>query len=250
MKKKLAFDDFTNACGGLDFCASEAYKLLRTSVQYSFAESDKCKVIGITSSQRNEGKSTLAVNLAYMLSCNKQKVLLLEGDMRLPSISKKLGISPSPGLSEYLTGRARNDEGIQYSEKAPLLSVICAGVIPPNPSELLGSASMEKLLTALRGVFDYIIVDLPPVNIVSDSLSIAKYLDGFIVIARSEYTTKQGVRDVIKNLQVVNANILGFVLNSNETASVNKYGKYAKGTKYSETYENSYEHAAKKDQFL
>lgn len=252
--KSKSFDDATAVCGDLDFSQTEAYNLLQTSVQYSF-ENDGCKVIGITSSERNEGKSTLAINLAYSLSVDKKKVLLLEGDMRLPSIAKKLGLESSPGLSDYLTGKVQNNDGIQRSKKAPSMSVICAGVIPPNPFRLIGSASMERLIDALKEVFDYIIVDLPPVNIVSDPLSIAKFLDGFIIVARSEFSTRQGVMDVVKKLEVVKANILGFVVNGDSSSSESKYGKYKKYGKYgkyekyaasTEAYESSYERAAKK----
>ncbi len=135
------------------------------------------------------------------------------------------------------------------------MSVICAGVVPPNPFRLIGSASMERLIGALKEVYDYIIIDLPPVNIVSDPLSIAKYLDGFIIVARSEYSTRQGVMDVVKKLEVVKANILGFVVNSDSSSSENKYGKYKKYGKYgkyekyaalAEEYESSYDRAAKK----
>lgn len=250
-QKGKSFDDATAVCEDLDFAAAEAYKLLQTSVQYSF-EDDGCKVIGITSSERNEGKSTLAVNLAYMLSCDKKKVLLLEGDMRLPSIAKKLGLDSTPGLSDYLTGKIKNNDGIQHSEKAPALSVICAGVVPPNPFGLLGSASMERLFTALKEVYDYVIVDLPPVNIVSDPLAIAKYLDGFIVTVRSEYTARKGVQDVLEKLQVVNANVIGYVINGDENSSGKKYGKYNKYGKYGKygyqdkDYEKSYERASAK----
>lgn len=225
MKKNKSIDDYTNICGKLCFPAAEAYKLLRTSVQYSFTDNNRCKVIGITSSERNEGKTTLAVNLAYMLSCDKKRVLLLDGDLRLPKVSKALDLDPTPGLSDYLIGIVKNDEGIQHSEKAPALSVICSGVEPPNPSELLGSASMERVLTSLKAAFDYIIVDLPPVNIVSDPLSIAKYLDGFIVAVRSEFSTKQGVQDVVKKLQIVDAKILGFVINDFGKSSGGKHSK-------------------------
>ncbi len=166
--------------------------------------------------------------------------------MRLPSISKNLGLESTPGLSDYLTGKAKNNEGIQHSEKAPSLSVICAGVVPPNPFGLLGSASMERLLDALKEVYDYVIVDLPPVNIVSDPLAIAKYLDGFIVAVRSEYTTKKGVSDVIQKLQIVNSDIIGFVINGDGTASEKKYGKYGKYGYQDKDYEDSYEHASKK----
>ena len=201
-------------CDDLSFAASEAYKLLRTSLQYSFEGSHRCKVVGITSSVRNEGKSSLSINLAYMLSKDKKKVLLLEGDMRLPTVAKRLGLQPNPGLSEYLTGLIRNDEGIQVSQKAPLLSVITSGVIPPNPSELLGSESMKRMLTALKEVFDYIIVDLPPVNIVSDPLVLANSLDGFVFVVRGDYSTRQNVAEAMKKMEIVNARVLGFVFNS------------------------------------
>ncbi|MBQ0110882.1 MAG: CpsD/CapB family tyrosine-protein kinase [Oscillospiraceae bacterium] len=227
--KKYNFKNDMNICDDLDFATAEAYKLLRTSVQYSFSDNATCKVIGVTSSKRNEGKSTLSVNLAYMLANDRKRVLLLEGDMRLPSISKKLGISSTPGLSDYLTGRAKNNEGIQHSEIAPNISVICAGVIPPNPSELLSSASMERLLAALKEHFDYIIVDLPPVNIVTDPLSVAKYLDGFIIVVRSEFTNCSDVQDVVKKLQLVDAKILGFVVNNDAKATKKKYKKYGYG---------------------
>lgn len=231
-QKSKTSDTGIAICGDLDFSQTEAYNLLQTSVQYSFSDTDGGKVIGITSSERNEGKSTLAVNLTYSLSCDKKKVLLLEGDMRLPSIAKKLELESTPGLSDYLTGKAQNNDGIQHSQKAPAMSVICAGVVPPNPFRLIGSASMERLINALKEVYDYIIVDLPPVNIVSDPLSIAKYLDGFIVVARSEYSTKQGVKDAVKKLEVVKANVLGFVVNSDSSSSESKYGKYKKYGKY------------------
>ena len=243
-QKKKSNDKARNGlnaiCGDLDFAQTEAYNLLQTSVQYSFSGSDGCKVVGITSSERNEGKSTLAINLAYSLSVDKKRVLLLEGDMRLPSIAKKLGIESKPGLSDYLTGKAVNDEGIQYSEMVPSLAVICAGVLPPNPFRLLGSESMKELLQELKQYFDYIIVDLPPVNIVSDPLAIAKYLDGFVVVARNEYSTRKGVADVIKKLCAVNANILGFALNFDHIFSNDGYGKYSRYRKY-EAYEQDYE---------
>lgn len=243
---KLSSDDFTDVCGDLDFTASEAYKMLRTSIQYSFSESDGCKVIGITGTETNEGKSTLAINLAYMLSCDKQKVLLLEGDMRLPSISKKLRLAPAPGLSDYLTGRAKNNDGIQHSEKAPALSVICSGIVPPNPSELLGSESMDRLIKALKARYDYVIVDLPPVNFVSDPLSMAKYIDGYVIVVRSEFTTRKGVREAVKKLQMVNAKILGFALNDSASSRESRYGRYKNdicGDKY---YEKSYERSKRR----
>ena len=262
-KQKSSFDDSVAICNELDFAASEAYKMLRTSVQYGFPDVEGCKIIGITSSERNEGKSTIATNLAYMLSCDSQKVLLMEGDMRLPSLSAKLDLPSTQGLSDYLTGRITSDSNfIQYSKKAPNLPILCAGMAPPNPSELLGSERMKKFLDKIRNAFDFIILDLPPVNIVSDPLSVAKYIDGFIIVTRNEFTTRYGVTEVVKKLKIVDAKILGFVLNgdgvSNGSSYSKKYSKYSKYDKYSNgkygkgasyddgSYEESYDTASRK----
>ena len=257
-KQKEILENSVPVCNELGFAASEAYKMLRTNVQYGFPYVEGGKVIGITSSERNEGKSTIATNLAYMLSCDGQKVLLLEGDMRLPSLSKKLGLETSKGLSDYLTGRFSADSNyIQYSAKAPNLPVLCAGGTPPNPSELLGSERMKKFLDKMRSTFDFIILDLPPVNIVSDPLSVAKYIDGFIVVARNEFTTRFGITQVIKKLKIVDAKILGIVLNGSYTRGGSSYGKkysnynYKKSDSYdqdSKEYADSYESVTRKKQ--
>ena len=259
--KTVSFDDALPVCGKMNFASTEAYNLLQTSIRYSFAGDEGCKVVGVTSSVRNEGKSTIAVNLAYSLAADKQKVLLLEGDMRLPSLSKKISIETTPGLSDYLTGKLKGSEGVQYPEIAPGMAVIPAGVAPPNPFRLLGSDSMRDFLEEQKKVFDYIIVDLPPVSIVSDPLAIAKFLDGFIVVVRDEYTTRQSVQDVVKKLQIVGANILGFVINGDASGGghygrygrygkygrYDKYGKYGKYAEYysEKDYEKSYESASK-----
>lgn len=235
-KQKAHFEDDTPVCNELGFAVSEAYKMLRTNVQYSFPYVEGGKVIGITSSVRNEGKSTIATNLAYMLSCDGQKVLLLEGDMRLPSLSKKLGLETTKGLSDYLTGRFSVDSNyIQYSSKAPNLPVLCAGGTPPNSSELLGSERMRIFLDKMRSIFDFIILDLPPINIVSDPLSVAKYIDGFIIIARNGFTTRVSITQAIKKLRIVDAKILGIVLNGSYTYGGSSYGKkYSNYDEYEE----------------
>lgn len=241
-KQKVNEDNSIAVCNELGFAASEAYKILRTNIQCGFPDVEGCKVIGITSSLRNEGKSTIATNLAFMLSCDGQKVLLMEGDLRLPSLSKKLDLKSSKGLSDYLTGRISADRNyIQYSSKAPNMPVLCAGRIPPNPSELLGSERMEKFMDKLRSTFDYIILDLPPVNIVSDPLSVAKFVDGFIIVARNEYTTKFDVKQVIKKLTIVDAKILGIVLNGNNSLAGSSYSKKYSTYNYNKkrSYENS-----------
>ena len=210
----------------LEFTATEQYKLLRANLEFTIPEGTKCPVIGVTSSMRGEGKSTTSVNLSYVLAEKGNKVLLIDGDLRIPSIAKKMDIPNSPGLTDVMMGK--NDQMERY--KTSILDtwyIMPSGDIPPNPSELLGSKRMENTLTSLREFFDYIIVDLPPVNIVSDALSIAKFVTGMIVVIREEYTEKKELEHCFRQLKLSNVNILGCVMNET-TSGGGSYGKYKK----------------------
>ena len=208
----------------LEFTATEQYKLIRANLDFTLPQDEKCPVIGVTSSMRGEGKSTTSVNLAYVFAEKGKKVLLIDGDMRIPSIAKKLDIDRMPGLSDLLRGEGMEIEDI----KNYLLDnwyVLPSGAIPPNPSELLGSSRMERLLASLREIFDYIIVDLPPVNIVSDAISISEYISGMIVVVREEYTEKKELERCFGQLKLSNVKILGCVMNEARTGN-GSYGKY------------------------
>lgn len=208
----------------LEFTAIEQYKLIRANLDFTLPDDEKCPVIGVTSSMRGEGKSTTAVNLSYVFAEKGSKVLLIDADLRIPSIAKKLGIESTPGLADLLRGK-----GAQISEfKSHLLSnwfVLPSGNIPPNPSELLGSSRMENILNQLREVFDYIIIDLPPVNIVSDAISISSLISGMIVVIREEYTEKKELEHCFRQLKLSNVNILGCVMNEAKSGS-GSYGRY------------------------
>ena len=141
----------------LDFTATEQYKLLRTNLEFTLPEGESCPVIGVTSSMRGEGKSTTAINLAYVLAEKGSRVLLIDGDLRLPSVAKKMFIPSTPGLTDLLMGNAFNIAEFQ-SDLLKNWYIIPAGNIPPNPSELLGSRRMETILSKLREMFDYIII--------------------------------------------------------------------------------------------
>lgn len=210
----------------LEFTASEQYKLIRANLDFTLPEDEKCPVIGVTSSMRGEGKSTTAVNLSYAFAEKGSKVLLIDADMRIPSIAKKLEIESSPGLADLLRGK-----GSQFFEfQTCLLSnwfVLPSGDIPPNPSELLGSSRMENVLSKLKELFDYIVIDLPPVNIVSDAVSISSLISGMIVVIREEYTEKKELERCFRQLKLANANILGCVMNESESGR-SSYGKYRK----------------------
>lgn len=210
----------------LEFTATEQYKLIRANLDFTLPADEKCPVIGVTSSMRGEGKSTTSVNLSYVFAEKGSKVLLIDADLRIPSIAKKMDIDSSPGLADLLRGK-----GAQLSEFRSYLFdnwyILPSGDIPPNPSELLGSSRMEKILDQLKEMFDYIIIDLPPVNIVSDAISISSLISGMIVVIREEYTEKKELERCFRQLKLSNVNILGCVMNGAKSGS-NSYGKYKK----------------------
>lgn len=219
----------------LTFTAIEQYKLLRTNLTFTIPDNIKCPIIGVTSSMRGEGKSTTAINLAYVLAESGKKVLLIDGDLRIPSVAKKMGIKSSPGLTDLLMGY----ESQQMSSfKTGILEnwyVIPSGDLPPNPSELLGSRRMESILKIMSEKFDYIIVDLPPVNIVSDALAISNLITGMVIVIREDYTEKKELEACFRLLKLSNANILGCVLNEAENSGGTR-GKYKRYSKYYRKY--------------
>lgn len=211
----------------LSFAATEAYKLLRTNLLFTLPGEKKCRVVGVTSSIRGEGKSTTAVNLSYTLAETGKKVLLMDGDLRIPSIAKKLEIRGIPGISNMMVGNASPAEAIRVSDKLDSWHILPAGDIPPNPTEMLGSAQMEKLIKELSESYDFIVVDLPPVNLVSDALVISSLLDGMIVVVREEYSERRELNSCIKQLELSNVKILGVVMNVTSRIT-NNYGQYRK----------------------
>lgn len=215
----------------LAFTATEQYKLLRANLNFTLPVDLKCPVIGVTSSMRGEGKSTTSINLSYVLAESGKKVLLIDGDLRLPSVAKKMDLGESPGLTNLLM----NAEAYRLDQfKSDLLEnwyILPAGDLPPNPSELLGSRRMEVLLEAFVERFDYIVIDLPPVNIVSDAVAISKLISGMVVVVRADYSEKKELENCLRQLRLSNVNVLGCVLNASKTKK-GAYGKYKKYYKY------------------
>lgn len=222
--------------GDISFAAAEAYKLLRTKLQFSFAGEDDCRVIGVSSALTGEGKSLSSVNLAYTLSELDKRVLLVDCDMRRPSLSAKLPIAKVPGLSNYLAGQSKLEDlfqpcGIKGEEDA--FQVVAAGRNPPNPVELLSSPKMSRMIEKLRASYDYIILDLPPVGEVSDALAIAKLTDGMLLVVRQNYCNRHAFASAVRQFEFVGARILGFVFNGT-TEQGKGYGK-----KYYKQYQKS-----------
>lgn len=232
----LSITDYSAVIGKKrPFATAEAHKRLRTNVMFSFAEDSRCRVIGVTSAMAHEGKSITSINLAYDLMMAGQKVLLIDADMRMSNFKKILGLNSSPGLSNLLVGKEESVRSIQACEALDGLRIIVCGDTPPNPSELLASKRMDAVLDSLRAIFDYIIIDLPPVVAVTDALIVSKLTDGMIVVARQDYADKRLIDDTVRQLQLQEANIIGFVLNCSRIENKyygSKYGKYGRYGKY------------------
>lgn len=217
--------------GEIPFTALESYKLLRTKLQFSFAEGDGCRVIGVTSALSGEGKSLTSINLAYSLSELGKRVILIDADMRRPTLAKKLSIKNEPGLSSCLTGQRDLNNllqncGIAGNEKA--FRVIAAGQNPPNPVELLSSNRMDVMLETLRKHYDYIILDMPPVMEVSDVLAVANKLDGVLLVVRHNMCNRTVLNSTVRQLAFVNAKVLGVVYNSVNEEGDSYFKKYYK----------------------
>ncbi len=202
--------------------AAESYRTLRTNIQYSSFDKEY-RVIVVTSSEPGEGKSTTAGNLALCMAQGDKKVILIDCDLRKPSLHKKFKISNLVGLSDVIIGKADLATAAHRYNKD--LVLLTSGKIPPNPSEMLSSKIMEKLLESLKDTFDYIILDTPPVQAVTDSQILSTKSDGTILVVRAERTKKESVQNAINLLKKVNANIIGTVLNGIDV-SRNKYYYY------------------------
>ena len=214
----------------LNFAASEAYKLLRTNLIFSMSDESECKVVGVTSALRGEGKSTTSLNLAYALAENGSKTILVEADMRIPVVAAVLNIAPAPGLSHKLAGLCGLENAVRSTELVDTLDVLPAGEIPPNPAEMLSSNRMGQIIEALSKNYDYIIIDLPPINAVSDGLAVSKLLSGMIMVVRQEYCDQHSLAEAMRQLEFLKVKLLGFVLNGADSQS--KRYKYGGGKKY------------------
>lgn len=221
-KKKFASQqrvlvDNANISSDLKFRIEEAYKSIRANIMFSVVKKG-CKIIVVSSSLPNEGKTTTTVNLAASISQADQRVLLIDGDLRKPKIHQYFSVSSAPGLTDYLSdvasARHKMDIfGIIHPTKYENLSVIASGTIPPNPAELLGSDFMRDFLNSISKDFDYIIIDTPPLNVVSDALPLIRESDGVVLVVRDNQTTHPELQKALSTLEFIDAKILGFVVN-------------------------------------
>lgn len=228
----------------LSFSSQEAYRSLRTNVMFALP-GNECKCIGVTSPTPGDGKSTTAANLAISLGQIGKRVILLDCDLRLPTVATKFRINAAPGLSDFLVGHAPIEEALRRNEKFNI-HILPAGNIPPEPTALLESKQFASLLDALRKNYDYVIVDLPPVITVPDAVILAKHLDGYLLTAKEKQTEHRAIKEMLRRLQMAEANVLGFVVTGsdiNERKYKYKYkyrGKYKYQYKYGYRYSGYY----------
>ena len=202
---------------------AESYRILRTNIMYSSFDK-KIKRILVTSSEPGEGKSTTSGNLALAFAQDEKKVILIDCDLRKPSLHKKFRISNNRGLSDVIIDRDKLNKCIQ--KRTEYLDILTAGKIPPNPSEMLGSQAMSSLLDELSNIYDVIILDSPPVLAVTDAQILSTKSDGVVLVVRAEKTKKDTVLAAKGVLDKVNANILGTVLNGGDKNKDNYYYYY------------------------
>ena len=187
-----------------------------------------CKTIIVSSSNPNEGKTTTTVNIAISIAQADHRVLLIDADLRKPKIHHYFSVANSPGLTNYL------GDSISLKKKADLfsvihpteyenLSILCSGSIPPNPAELLGSELMSDFLNEISTKYDYIIIDTPPINVVSDALPLIREADGVVLVVRQNQTTHPDLQKALSSLEFIDAKLLGFVVNFVESKAGRKY---------------------------
>ncbi len=211
------------------FSIQEAYKTLRTNVSFSLP-GNNCKVIGVVSAKRSEGKSSVSINLAISFAQLQKKVLIIDGDMRLPTLAAKLKIATNKGLSNYLAGNT-TEIPIQHIEERNL-DIITSGNIPPDSTTLLESDVMAEMIEQLKEEYDYIIIDLPPLTVVSDAAILSKLIDGYLLVVRHNWSEISKIDETMRQLRFAEAKVLGFVYNGKATES--KY--YRKRGYYSSDY--------------
>lgn len=205
----------------------ERYRTLRTNIEFSGVEN---RVIAITSCTPNDGKSTISYHLANMLAESGKRTLLIDADMRKSVMMQRFQVnSVVNGLSHYLSGKL-SIKDVVYETNIKDLYLMPSGVFPTNPTELLGNFRMDALITALKKVFDYVIIDTPPVGAVIDAAVVAKRCDASLMVVSYDTTSRIEARKMIAQLKNANPNFLGVVLNKvrvNENSYYYKrYGSY------------------------
>lgn len=231
-------------CEHMTYSAREAFKRMRTNVLISLGEKSPKgnNIIGVTSAQPSEGKSTISINLAYSLAELGKSVILIDCDLRRPTIHTKMDIQQTIGLTEVLSGNENlGNTPVRYksSSNNVFFDVIVAGQLLDNPAELLSSQNFRQVLEVVGESYDVVILDLPPVNVVVDAAVVAQLTDGLVLVIRENHCPRFVLKDCMEQLQYVKANILGFVMNGSVNGAGKRY-QYGKAYRYGNAYYNTY----------
>lgn len=202
----------------------EAIRSVRTNIQFSSLDK-KNKIISVTSTKPAEGKSTVIYKLAKSFADNGDKVILLDCDLRSPSISEIAGINDNVGITNYLTGKVNIQRAINKDREQSNLDMIFTGPVPPNPAEMLASDTFREFIEDLSKEYDYVFIDTPPVGLFTDASLVSTISDGVIFVIKSSDTKKEDIALAIENLKKVDAHILGAVL-THMPMKDKKYGNY------------------------
>lgn len=212
-----------NKTDSMDFHGKEAYKTLRTNVQFA---GEDVKVITLTSCLPNEGKSAVAMNLAMSIAEAGNSVLLVDADMRRSIFIGRYKIKNAKrGLSHYLSGQSTLEEVISVTN-IDKFHMITSGPVPPNPSELLGNKRFNKMIDEMRKIYDYILIDCPPLGSVVDALIPGKLSDGVALVIASEKISYKFAQKIQKQLEMSECKLLGVVLNKVHLKGRGYYGRY------------------------
>lgn len=238
-KKANEFARATLLDPDIPFYIIEGYKGMRTNIIFSLATQEK-RMIAVSSANPGEGKSTTAANLAIALAQTDCKVLLIDADMRKPVQHRTFGVKNKNGLSDLISKLSTEEQCI-HRNVSTNLDLITSGPKPPNPSELLASQNAEDLFARLSEMYDYIILDTPPVNVVSDAMGVTDSIAGMIMVARYASTTYEDVDEAMKKIALANGKLLGFILNGIHRKSGSAYNyKYKYKSKYYSDYGYGY----------
>lgn len=215
----------------MPFAVVESYRSLKTNLLYIPIEA-KCKKFVFTSAVPGEGKTLVSINTAISLSQSDLKVLLIDGDIRKPRVRTALDLGEGHGLSEYLSGQ--DAEPNIRKTSFPNLYVLTSGKSVPFTAELLSSEAMNTFLKKVETMFDYVIIDTPPLTVVPDALSLADRTDGYLIVARADYSDTENTAAAVENIKAVGGRVRGFVIDNLNYKKSGRYGygRYGRYGKY------------------
>ena len=223
-KNKLIKNAIPEVIANPTSAASEQYRTIATNIAFILKDK-KLSTFAISSAEAGAGKSTTALNVASALAQQGKRVLLIDGDLRKPTLHKKAMISNSKGLSSIIVKDIPINECITKMETLPNLAIVPAGPISPNPTELINSNKMSKFIEYIKSsnIFDIVVVDTPPILVVNDTISIMQYLDAISLVARHNKSRKTDISECLRQLNQIKAINLGVILNDQPKTEHNYY---------------------------